>query len=61
MPQSNYKMSSSMKCQVKSEGTQSCSLQSVPKTTCKQVQTHPEVIRKNVHIVLPTHDHFVCQ
>ena len=61
MLQSSYKMSSHKKCQVKSEGTQSSHMQSVPKTACKQIGTQPEVTRNNVHTVLSTHDHFVCQ
>ena len=34
---------------------------SVPNTACKQIETKPEVTRNNVHTLLPTHDHFVCQ
>ena len=49
------------KCQLKSEGTLSSYMQSVPKTASKQIGTQLEVARNNVHTVLPTHDHFVCQ
>ena len=34
---------------------------SVPNTACKQIGTEPEVTRNNVHTVLPTDYHFVCQ
>ena len=49
------------KCQVKFEGTHSSSLWSVPKTACKQIGTQLEIIRTNVHTVLPIQYHFVCQ
>ena len=54
MPQSNYKMGSSKKYQVNSEGTQFSYLQSMSKTACKQIGTQPEVTRNKIHTVLPT-------
>ena len=49
------------KCQVKSEGTQSSYVWSVPKTASKQIGTQPEVTRNNTPPVLHTHNHLVCQ
>ena len=53
------------KCQVKYEETQSSSLQSVPKTACKQIGTEPEVhlspdILSSLNLVFAYIKDFLC-